>query len=74
MAAGEIEGVGVTLRDEEEDRYRRLFLRENRLVGAVLYGDVSDSGFYLNLIASRHAVGREVATLALGPAFAREVA
>jgi nitrite reductase (NADH) large subunit len=73
-SAGEIEGEGVTLRDEEEDRYRRLFLREDRLVGAVLYGDVRDSGFYLGLIASRRPVGRQVAALALGPAFLPEVA
>ena len=73
-SAGEIEGEGVTLRDEEEDRYRRLFLREDRLVGAVLYGDVSDSGFYLNLIASRRTVGRQAAALALGPAFLPELA
>ncbi|MEI6162363.1 MAG: FAD-dependent oxidoreductase, partial [Roseococcus sp.] len=73
-SAGEIEGEGVTLRDEEEDRYRRLFLREDRLVGAVLYGDVSDSGFYLNLIASGRRIGRHAAALALGPAFAQELA
>lgn len=73
-SAGEIEGEGVTLRDEEEDRYRRLFLREDRLVGAVLYGDVSDSGFYLNLIASRRPIGRMRAALALGPAFMPEMA
>lgn len=73
-SAGEIEGDGVTLRDEEEDRYRRLVLREDRLVGAVLYGDVSDSGFYLNLIASGRRIGRHAAALALGPAFAQELA
>ena len=73
-SAGDIEGEGVTLRDEEEDRYRRLFLREDRLVGAVLYGDVSDSGFYLNLIASRRPIGRMRAALALGPAFLPELA
>ncbi|UPY36253.1 FAD-dependent oxidoreductase [Sediminicoccus sp. KRV36] len=73
-SAGDIEGEGVTLRDEEEDRYRRLFLREDRLVGAVLYGDVSDSGFYLNLIASRRPIGRLRAALALGPAFLPELA
>ena len=77
-SAGEIlstEGSeGVTLRDEEEDRYRRLFLREDRLVGAVLYGDVSDSGFYLNLIASRRPIGRMRAALALGPAFLPDAA
>ncbi len=73
-SAGEIEGEGVILRDEEEDRYRRLFLREDRLVGAVLYGDVSDRGFYLSLIASRRPIGRMRAALALGPAFLPEMA
>jgi nitrite reductase (NADH) large subunit len=73
-SAGDIAGEGVTLSDAEEDRYRRLFLREDRLVGAVLYGDVSDSGFYLNLIASGRAVGRHAAALALGPAFTPELA
>ncbi|MBX9748452.1 MAG: FAD-dependent oxidoreductase [Roseococcus sp.] len=73
-SAGDIAGEGVTLRDEEEDRYRRLFLREDRLVGAVLYGDVSDSGFYLNLIVSRRPIGRARAALALGPAFTPELA
>ena len=73
-SAGDITGEGVTLRDEEGDHYRRLVLREDRLVGAVLYGDVSDSGFYLNLIASGRRIGRHAAALALGPAFARELA
>lgn len=71
-SAGEIGGEGetVTLRDEEEDCYRRLTLRDDRLIGAVLYGDVADSGFYLDLIASKRAIGRMRAALALGPAFA----
>jgi nitrite reductase (NADH) large subunit len=71
-SAGEIGGEGetITLRDEEEDCYRRLTLREDRLVGAVLYGDVADSGFYLGLIASGRPIGRLRAALALGPAFA----
>jgi nitrite reductase (NADH) large subunit len=73
-SAGEIAGEGVTLRDADQDRYRRLFLREDRLVGAVLYGDVSDSGFYLNLIASGRVVGRHATSLALGPAFLPEIA
>ena len=70
-SAGEIDAdsEAVTLRDEEEDRYRRLFLRGDCLVGAVLYGDVSDSGFYLNLIATQQKIGRMRASLALGPAF-----
>lgn len=71
-SAGEVGGEGetITLRDEEEDHYRRLTLRDDRLVGAVLYGDVADSGFYLDLIASKRPLGRQRAALALGPAFA----
>lgn len=71
-SAGEVGGEGetITLRDEEEDHYRRLTLRDDRLVGAVLYGDVADSGFYLDLIASQRPLGRQRAALALGPAFA----
>jgi nitrite reductase (NADH) large subunit len=76
-SAGEIappDAEAVTLRDEEVDAYRRLWLRDGRLVGAVLYGDTGDSGFYLDLIASRRSVAPFRAALALGPAFAKEAA
>ncbi len=68
-SAGEIseDAETVTLRDAEADTYRRLFLRDGRLVGAVLYGDTAPAGRFLDHIAS----GREVASraaLALGAA------
>jgi nitrite reductase (NADH) large subunit len=72
-SAGEIAPVDaevVTLRDEGTDAYRRFWLRDGRLVGAVLYGDTEDSGFYLNLITSGRSVAPFRAALAMGPAYA----
>ena len=69
-SAGEIAGEAeaIILRDEASEHYRRLFLREGRLVGAVLYGDVADAGHYLKLIEQRLPVPQRAA-LALGAAF-----
>ncbi|MBK1660089.1 NAD(P)/FAD-dependent oxidoreductase [Paracraurococcus ruber] len=64
----------IVLRDEAEERYRRLLLRDGRLVGAVLYGDTADAGFYLDLITTRRPVAGLRPLLAFGPAFAREAA
>lgn len=68
-SAGEIaeDAETVTLRDSETDHYRRLFLRDGKLVGAVLYGDVAQSGFFLDHIASGRAIASRAA-LALGTA------
>ncbi len=71
-SAGDITDVSaesITLRDEEEDHYRRLLLRNDCLVGAVLYGDTDDSGFYMDLIASCRPITPFRANLAFGPAF-----
>ncbi|MFC4764641.1 NAD(P)/FAD-dependent oxidoreductase [Dyella koreensis] len=40
----------LVLRDPRRSIYKRLVLRENRLVGAVLYGDAKDGGWYFELI------------------------
>ena len=71
-SAGEVappDAEAVTLR--AGDTYRGLWWRGSRLVGAVLYGDVAESAFFLRLIAS----GAEVASradAALGSAWFQE--
>ena len=63
----------VVLRDRARGVYRRLVLRGDVLIGAVLYGDASDGGWYFGLIrdgtplgAMRDAVmfGQEAASAA----------
>jgi nitrite reductase (NADH) large subunit len=61
----------VTLRAGES--YRRLWWRGERLVGAVLYGDTAEAGFYQTLIASGRSVASR-ADAALGQAYLEDVA
>jgi nitrite reductase (NADH) large subunit len=71
-SAGEIappDAEAVTLSDAAAGRYRRLWLRDGRLVGAVLYGETADAPFYLDLMAARRDVTPLRANLAFGPAF-----
>lgn len=68
-SAGEVapaDADPVTLRAGET--YRGLWWRGDRLVGAVLYGDVAESAFYLDLIASGRAMASR-ADAALGSAW-----
>jgi nitrite reductase (NADH) large subunit len=68
-SAGEIEGgEPIVLDDGEVGQYRRLVIRDDRLVGAVLYGDVADAPWYLNLIKGGRKLGTDRATLPFGPA------
>lgn len=72
-SAGEIapaEAEAVTLSDAEAGTYRRLWLRDGRLVGAVLYGATEDAAFYLDLIDAARPVAPFRARLAFGAAFA----
>jgi nitrite reductase (NADH) large subunit len=76
-SAGDIAAAAaecITLRDEQEQHYRRLLLQDGRLVGAVLYGDTADAGFYLDLITSRRQVAGFRSALAFGAAYVREAA
>jgi nitrite reductase (NADH) large subunit len=40
----------LVLRDPRRGVYKRLVLKDNRIMGAVLYGDVQDGGWYFELI------------------------
>jgi nitrite reductase (NADH) large subunit len=43
----------LVLRDPRRGVYKRLVLNAGRLIGAVLYGDVKDGGWYFDLIQNR---------------------
>lgn len=40
----------ITFQDTGEQTYRKLLLRDGKLVGAVLYGDITNAGWYLRLV------------------------
>ena len=43
----------VILQDSSRQIYKKLVMRDGRLTGVVLYGDVADSGWYLDLMRQR---------------------
>jgi len=65
----ETRGLGQLARhDERRSRYRRLFLRDGKLVGAALVGDISDAGVLRSVIVGGADVGRTPEQLLLRPA------
>lgn len=46
----------LTLCDSAREVYKKLVLRDGRLEGVVLYGDVADSGWYFELLRKREDV------------------
>ncbi len=81
LKAGEDEDE-VILRDARRGAYRKLVMRDGKVVGTVLYGDVADGAWYFDLIrrktdvsdiADRMILGQS-ATVAGGVAAAPDVA
>ena len=75
-SAGEVEqgdSEPVVL-DDPAGPYRRLLLRDDRLVGALLFGDVADAGWYMRLIREAAPIGGLRPVLAFGPAYAPPIA
>ncbi len=60
----------IILSDAEGGEYRKLLLHEDRLVGAVLYGETADAPWYQSLIANGTPMDGLRAALPFGPAFA----
>jgi nitrite reductase (NADH) large subunit len=60
----------IVLEDREAAVYRKLVVRDGRLVGAVLYGDTSDALWYRQLIGQRTPVAAFRDVLAFGKAYA----
>lgn len=73
FSAGDFEGAGaahVVVRDEGLPSYRKLAIRDGRLVGAVLVGDTADALWYADLIRSGISIIRFRHELAFGRAYA----
>ncbi len=69
-SAGEIEGSDpIVLSDADSGQYRRFLLRDDRLVGAVLYGETTDAPWYLSLIKEGRPIGAARGILPFGSAF-----
>ncbi len=63
----------ITLRDDSKGLYKKIVLRDGKLVGAVLYGDVADGQWYLQLMRDKQDVSALRERLVFGRAFAESV-
>jgi nitrite reductase (NADH) large subunit len=59
----------LTLRDESRGLYKKVILRDGKLVGAVLYGDVADGQWYVKLMREKADVSALRERLVFGRAF-----
>jgi len=69
VSLGDFEGEGETLQLNLPDSYRRLQVVDNRIVGMVLYGDVTDAAWYENLWRERTDITSLREVLLMGEAF-----
>jgi nitrite reductase (NADH) large subunit len=78
FSAGDFLGApgthAITLADPGLGIYRKLVTAEDRLVGAVLYGDTADALWYLDMIRSGAAIAPVRADLVFGRALAERQA
>ena len=59
----------LTLQDPVSGSYRRLIVKDNRLIGAVMYGDTADGGWFFDLITQGTDIAPLRDTLMFGPGF-----
>lgn len=62
----------LVLRDPRRGIYKRLVIRDNRLRGAILYGDARDGAWYFDLITSGADISAVRDSLLFGPALAEQ--
>jgi nitrite reductase (NADH) large subunit len=71
FSAGEFLGDKTTedvlLRDAARGIYKRLVLRDNKLVGVLCFGDAADAGWYFNLLREGRDLGELRETIIFGP-------
>lgn len=59
----------IVFRDPARGVYRRLVITENRVIGAVMYGDTADSDWFFGLIRDKTDIAKMRDTLIFGPAY-----
>ncbi len=59
----------IVFRDPARGVYKRLVLEDNRIVGAVMYGDTADSNWFFGLIRDGTDISEMRETLIFGPAY-----
>jgi nitrite reductase (NADH) large subunit len=71
FSAGDLQGgessESLVLRDPRRGIYKRLLIEDNKVRGAVLYGDTGDGSWYFDLINEGRDVGPVRDTLLFGP-------
>src|SRR5439155_14175360 len=57
----------IVLRDAARGFYRRLVIKDDRIIGAVMYGDTSDSAWFSDHLKKGTDIAAMRETLILGP-------
>ena len=74
FSAGDFSGgdgaEDIVLRDASRGIYKRVVVRDDRVVGAVLYGDTADGNWYFDLLRKAESVADIRDALIFGQAFA----
>jgi len=74
FSAGDFSGgegcEDIVLRDASRGVYKRVVVKEDRVIGAVLYGDTADGGWYFDLLKRGENVADMRDLLIFGQAFA----
>ncbi|MBO6634728.1 nitrite reductase large subunit NirB [Parvibaculum sp.] len=60
----------IVYRDAARGIYKRIVISEDRVIGAVLYGDTEDGNWYFGLLKEGENIAANRETLVFGPAFA----
>ncbi|QHQ36861.1 nitrite reductase large subunit NirB [Algicella marina] len=60
----------IVFRDPARGVYKRLVLQNDRIIGAVMYGDTADGSWFFGLIKDEEDISEMRDTLIFGPAFA----
>ena len=60
----------IVLRDAARGNYRRLVLKDNKIIGAVMYGDTSDGPWFFDLLKRGVDIGDLRETLIFGQGYA----